>query len=244
MPAFRPISFLNSSTFGSTFIEEGHSCTQLVGNDLVGGTGPLQTGATRVQYSHLTRPGGKPVDGNADYRLSLSNDVTYKRIRLYFLWDREKGGALLNATGLLYDLTGTSPDQTSATPQGNCQNAHMCGGWKTPTSGTGKGLTGAERADLFNRGDTELFLEDKSYLKLRELSLSYELPTSMVHKFWNNARYVRVGISGRNLLTFTSFRGADPESAEIQRSLAEGVPWEIWAYPPSRSLWFNIDVGF
>jgi hypothetical protein len=184
------------------------------------------------------------LDANPDYRISLANDLTYKRLRLYFLWEREKGGALLNATGLLYDLIGTSPDQVTTTPQPGCPNAHMCGGWKTPKSGEGAGLTGDQRADLFNRGDTDLFLEDKSYLKLREVSLSYDLPASLIRRFWTGARYVRVGVSGRNLLTFTPFRGADPENNEIQRSAAEGVPWEIWAYPPARSLWFNIDVGF
>ena len=244
IPAFRPISFLNSSTFGSTFIEPGSSCTQLVGNDLIGGTGQTQVGATRKQYAKLLRPDGSPVDANPDYRLSLSNDVTYKRVRLYFLFDREKGGALLNATGLLYDLTGTSPDQTSVTPQGNCPNSHMCGGWKTPTTGSGVGLNGDQRADMFNRGKTELFLEDKSYLKLRELTLSYELPASAIRNIWSGARYVRLGLSGRNLITWTTFRGADPENNEIQRSAAEGVPWEIWAYPPARSVWFNVDVGF
>jgi hypothetical protein len=53
-----------------------------------------------------------------------------------------------------------------------------------------------------------------------------------------------LGLSARNLLTITSYRGSDPENNEIQRSAAEGVPWEIWAYPPSRSLFFNVDVGF
>ncbi|MBI4420301.1 MAG: SusC/RagA family TonB-linked outer membrane protein [Gemmatimonadetes bacterium] len=244
LPAFRPITFLNSSTFGSTFIEPGKSCTQLVGNEIVGGTGQTQIGGTRQQFQVLTRPGGKAVEANPDYRLSLSNDLTYKRVRLYFLWDREKGGALLNATGFLYDLSGTSPDQTATTPQANCPKKHLCAGWKTAQSGTGNGLTGAERAGMFNRGKTELFLEDKSYLKLRELTITYEVPTAAVRKFWSNARFVRIGLSGRNLLTFTPFRGADPENNEIQRSAAEGVPWEIWAYPPSRSLWFNIDVGF
>jgi hypothetical protein len=237
VPAFRPISFLNSSTFGSTFIQEGKSCTQLTGNDITGGTGATQAGGTRIQNVPLT-------DANPDYRWSFGNDVTYKRFRFYFLVDREKGGALLNATGLLYDLTGTSPDQTSATAQGSCAAAHLCGGWKTASSGIGAGLTGDQRADMFNRGKTGLFLEDKSYYKLREVTISYEVPSNVVRKIWSGARFVRIGLSGRNLLTVTPFRGADPENNEIQRSAAEGVPWEIWAYPPSRSMWFNVDLGF
>jgi hypothetical protein len=55
---------------------------------------------------------------------------------------------------------------------------------------------------------------------------------------------VRIGVSGRNLLTFTGYRGADPENAEIARSAAEGIPWELWSYPPSRSVYFNVDLGF
>ena len=184
------------------------------------------------------------MDQNPDYRFSIANDLTYKRLRLYFLWDREKGGALLNASGFLYDLSGNSPDQVTTTPQANCPDQHLCGGWKTAQSGTGKGLTGDQRADLFNRGKTELFLEDKSYLKLREVTISYELPESTVRKFWSGARFVRLGLSGHNLFTFTSFRGADPENNEVRASAAQATAWEIWAYPPSRSLWFNIDLGF
>ncbi|MBI4501904.1 MAG: SusC/RagA family TonB-linked outer membrane protein [Gemmatimonadetes bacterium] len=224
VPAFRPISFLNSSTFGSTFIEPGKSCTQLVGNEIIGGTGQLQVGGTRQQFTPLT-------DANPDYKFSLSNELTYRRLRFYFMLDRQSGGRLLNATGFLYDLSGTSPDQT--TP-----------GWKTAKSGVAKGLTGNERADFFNRGKTLAFLEDASYWKLREVNLTYELPSSFVRSVWGGLRYARVGLTGRNLLTITPYRGANPEANEIQRSAAEGVPWEIWPYPPSRSLFLSIDLGF
>jgi hypothetical protein len=96
---------------------------------------------------------------------------------------------------------------------------------------------------LFNR-ESRVFIEDATFLKLREVSLSLELPKSFVRKFWDASRYIRVSLTGRNLLIITPYIGTDPEETIQSISLAQGLNAALWAYPPSRSFWASIDVGF
>ena len=90
---------------------------------------------------------------------------------------------------------------------------------------------------------THPYYEDASFARLREASVTVDLPQRMVHKFWSGARYLRVGLSGRNLVTITKYPGMDPEVSSYG-SQAIGRGEDLFPYPASRSFWFNIDVGF
>ena len=81
---------------------------------------------------------------------------------------------------------------------------------------------------------------------LDDYTLSADLPTSFVRKVWSGARYIRANVSGRNLLTFSKYKkvGYDPEVQQVAQSLATEMTWELWAYPPNRSFYFSVDVGF
>jgi len=59
-----------------------------------------------------------------------------------------------------------------------------------------------------------------------------------------SARLVRLSVSGRNLLTFTPYRGYDPEVQQVARSLAAETSWELWTYPTSRTFFFSVETGF
>ncbi len=81
--------------------------------------------------------------------------------------------------------------------------------------------------------DTHL-LENASFLRLKDLTLSYNLPTSLLKKT-NFFKNVRVYATGRNLLTFTDYLGPDPE---VDSNLTYGV------YPNTKQFSFGIDVTF
>ena len=110
---------------------------------------------------------------------------------------------------------------------------------KTPLSPGA--LTGDQRC-ASNSGRTTT--TSASYLKLREVALTIGLPESFVHRVWAGARSVRLSVSGRNLLTFTPYRGYDPEVQQVARSLAAETSWELWSYPASRQFLFSVDAGF
>jgi len=78
------------------------------------------------------------------------------------------------------------------------------------------------------------FLENSSFLRLKNLTLAYALPQPLLKKtnFFTSAR---VYLQGQNLLTFTGFTGLDPEmSSNIYRA----------QYPASRQFTLGIEVSF
>src|SRR5256886_7069657 len=50
-----------------------------------------------------------------------------------------------------------------------------------------------------------------TYLKLREASVQWEVPSGIAHKILGNSRYMRVGLVGRNLVTMTKYHGRSEE---------------------------------
>jgi TonB-linked SusC/RagA family outer membrane protein len=92
------------------------------------------------------------------------------------------------------------------------------------------------------------FLEKGDYVRLRTLTLDYNLPNEFLKDFGINS--LRIFASGQNLLTFTKYNG-DPEiglgSAETaQQGDAGFVPGEfsLFSYPQTKSYTFGIEVGF
>ena len=95
--------------------------------------------------------------------------------------------------------------------------------------------------NFFDRGNEASALYDASYLKLRQLSLYYDLPQQWVNSIGFN--YIKVGFVGSNLLLFTENPHFDPELNAMQgRNLTYGV--EDMSYPSTRSFGFSIKTEF
>lgn len=77
-------------------------------------------------------------------------------------------------------------------------------------------------------------LEDASFLRLKNLSISYELPKNLL-KPTKIIDRVRVFAQGQNLFTWTKFQGMDPEST---------ANYYQAAYPMSRQFSIGLEVGF
>ncbi|HEX6983442.1 MAG TPA: SusC/RagA family TonB-linked outer membrane protein [Balneolaceae bacterium] len=85
----------------------------------------------------------------------------------------------------------------------------------------------------------ENYVEDGSYIKLRQVSLSYTLPNKL---FANTPlKGITIGATGRNLLIFTDFTMGDPEGNILGDSNAQGFYHELT--PSTRSLTFSINVS-
>ena len=99
-----------------------------------------------------------------------------------------------------------------------------------------------DRLNVFGR-DTRQFIESATYFKVREVTLSYTLPTNVVA--WAGGREGRVSVSGRNLIVITggTYTGMDPEVSNFgNQAVARNI--EVAQYPRSRSFWFTVSVGF
>ena len=87
------------------------------------------------------------------------------------------------------------------------------------------------------------YIEDASFVKLREIRVGVWLPERWIQGFNTGLRTARVSISGRNLYTWSDYSGLDPEVANLG-SAAIRNNLDIAPYPPSRSFFFEFTLGF
>jgi TonB-dependent starch-binding outer membrane protein SusC len=162
---------------------------------------------------------GKVGDASPDFQMSFSSDVDVARFTLGMLWDYKQGGDIINLTQFLYDAGQTSKDFTD--PGG-----------------------GADRIARFGEGFTQPYVQSGTYVKLRELNLSYNLPDRITSSiFGRSIRTARLSLTGRNLLRFTPYQGLDPEVSNFGRqAIVRNI--DVAPFPPSRSFFFSIDLGF
>ncbi len=85
-----------------------------------------------------------------------------------------------------------------------------------------------------NNGNTSYFLDDLSYIRLKNLQVGYTIPTKLCAKI--KITSLRIYVSGENLLTFTNYRGLDPEKA------LTGTTSENDAYPMVRTFSFGLNL--
>jgi len=85
------------------------------------------------------------------------------------------------------------------------------------------------------------FLEDGSYLRLRNASFSWEVPQSFVRKVKLSS--IRLFVTGDNLLTWTNYSGMDPEVSIVGDSWIRPGTGDF-KYPISRQVLFGVDVTF
>jgi TonB-linked SusC/RagA family outer membrane protein len=85
------------------------------------------------------------------------------------------------------------------------------------------------------------YIEDGSFVKVREISVTYNLPKQYVSQL-GPLKNLSVTVSGRNLLTFTSYTGLDPEVSNFgSQPIARNI--DVTPYPPSRSYWLSVTAG-
>ena len=174
---------------------------------------------------------GSPIEGvvgdvNPDYNVGFTNDLNYNNFGLYFHLDWQQGGDIMNLTKLLYDLVGSNT-----------------AGFDDPDH---QGLTGTERNAMgpFGAGQqTGIYVEEATFLKLRGITLSYQLGSNLVASIWGSLDRVSLTLSARNFLTFSKYTGLDPEVSNFGNQ-PSGRNIDVAPFLPSRSFWFGIDVGF
>lgn len=134
-----------------------------------------------------------------NFNLNLNTTLSYKGFTFYMLWGYQNGGAIYNHSvryitePKLFDQGGKPWNEVKAAPY------YSNGGQQI-------GLLG---------WDNDVLAYDASFLKLRELSLSYDFKIKALQPFVKN---MRVSAIGRNLLTFTKYPGYDPEGVMADKS--------------------------
>ncbi|HMS68601.1 MAG TPA: hypothetical protein PKD18_10700 [Saprospiraceae bacterium] len=87
-----------------------------------------------------------------------------------------------------------------------------------------------------NARTSDRFLEDGSYMRIKNLSIGYTFPASSMKNLTGNVvERLRVYVSSQNLLTLTKYTGYDPE-------IVGGV--DFGTYPQARTILFGLNLGF
>lgn len=171
---------------------------------------------------------GKIGSQNADFNLGLTSNFKYKGFNFYMLWDWKEGGDIYNRQGqwLTRDNRNAIMDQ-----------AGVAEGEKK-TQDYYQSLYAAN-------GDLEHWVEDGSFVKLREASIFYTFGrdqlSGVANGFFNT---LRLGVTGRNLLVFTDYSGWDPEVQRYDSLTQNYYAIDYGVYPVARSYNFSVQLKF
>lgn len=166
-----------------------------------------------------------------DYNLGLNMTYRWKGLSVYMLWNAQVGGIIYNLNKAWMYTAETHSDMDQAgKPDGE----------KKPV-GYYDNFTGGLLAD-------ELFAEDGTFYKLREMAVSYSLNQNQIRPLFGNlVSRVTLTLMGRNLLTFTDYDGYDPEVGIQGRNSGSSVIGRIdddVTYPHYRTFSFAVGLEF
>lgn len=164
-------------------------------------------------------------DPNPLFTYGLTNTFSYKNINLNVFIQGSVGNDIFNAskgdTQGMYDLKN--------------QSTEVLRRWRTPGQITDIPKVG------YNLQPSTFFIEDGSYLRLKDITLSYNLTGSALRKA--GITRLQPYVTATNLLTLTRYTGMDPEVNQWGNSGAvQGIDWGT--YPHSRTFVFGINVEF
>jgi TonB-dependent starch-binding outer membrane protein SusC len=167
------------------------------------------------------------ADANPNFQMAFGNDFNFHGLTINTLFDWRKGGYVSDMTNNLFDEGGNSWDYDKASPD----------------AAVGKTL-GAYRYNLWNAGrNAGEYIHDGSYVKLREVTLTYPIPSRFTQRFLPGSRDARLSFSGRNLHTWTKYWSFDPEVNNFgNQNVVRFV--DLAPFPPTRSFLFGIDIGY
>ncbi len=170
---------------------------------------------------------------NPDFTFGFNNNFSYKGIDLNIFFQGSQGGDIFNLT----DVQLNNGDA-------NTTVEYFESAWTPSNTNTDAPRVGNNS----NREISSRFVEDGSFIRLKNVALGYNLPSTVVEKL--GIGNIRLGISAQNLLTFTDYSGLDPEAnffgssgtGNTSSNVVRG--FDFGNYPTVRSVLFSLNVRF
>ncbi|NOQ72411.1 MAG: SusC/RagA family TonB-linked outer membrane protein [Crocinitomix sp.] len=181
---------------------------------------------------------------NPDFILGFGNEIRYKNISLSFLFDWRQGGTIVSRTKAIGSTSGVLNETLDGREDGIIgEGVVNVGTEENPVYETNTtSISAAEYYNQFyNRANEESATYSASYLKLRQIGLTYSFPKPMIAK-WKIEDF-KISIIGSNLFTWTENPHFDPELSAMQGT-QQNFGVEDLSYPSSRSLGFKIQFKF
>lgn len=164
-------------------------------------------------------------DPNPDFTFGMTNTLSYKGFNLSVLIQGSYGNDIYNVSRM----------ETEGMYDGKNQTTKVLERWRVPGQ-----ITSVPKAK-FQMFNSTYFIEDGSYLRVKDISLSYDVPRYIISKF--GISRLQPYISATNLITFTNYSGNDPEVNQYGNSgSVQGIDWGT--YPMSKSFVIGLKLEF
>jgi TonB-dependent starch-binding outer membrane protein SusC len=165
----------------------------------------------------------------------LTNTFSYNGLELSVVMNWSYGNQIYNMTRAA--LTGMIEDLN--------QSTEVLRRWKKEGDITdvpkalygSSSVSGASPTDVSSR-----YLEDGSFLRFRNITLAYSLPTPLIQRI--GLTNMRLYVSGQNLITITNYSGFDPESQNTGGGRIPSLGVDYLTQPQARVYTFGLNVGF
>ncbi|MEO6704625.1 MAG: TonB-dependent receptor, partial [Ginsengibacter sp.] len=227
----------SNASLGEPFgVLKGRDVKRLNGQKLVGANGYYVPTSTTTNVI---------ADINPDWIGGIYNSFKYKKFTLGFLVDMRQGGHLFSLDMYYSQYTGVLKESAALNELGKpVRNSLADGGGVIFQGVTADGKPNTQRVVVDANSPTipgSQYVFDASYAKLREATLSYELPESVV-KNLRVVKGIEVSIIGRNLwIIHKNLPYSDPEE-NLSSGNIQG--YQSGAYPTTRSIGFNLKFKF
>ncbi len=190
---------------------------------IAGGTSPGDIKFRDLDNNGVINEQDRTFLGNPtpSWIFSMNNSFNYKNFDLEIFLQGVAGNDIYNANRVSLEGMSTVVNQTTK----------VLDRWTG--EGTSNSIPRAVYADPNNNNrNSNRFIEDGSYLRLKNIKLGYTLPSKLTQKFYVSS--ARLYFSGQNLLTLTKYSGFDPEVSGV----------DLGNYPLTRTFSMGVDIKF
>ncbi len=165
--------------------------------------------------------------GNAEPNFlgGFTNNISYKNLSVSAFFYFTQGQEVYDGTRFFLDSDGTNFGENRPT--------FAIDRWREPGDIAERPEAKFGGNNLANNNSTR-YLFDGSYVRLRNLVVSYTFPISLTQSL--KLRSIRIYAQGQNIWTYTDYPGWDPELSEVGT--------EFYRYPTGKSYTMGLDVGF
>jgi TonB-linked SusC/RagA family outer membrane protein len=164
-------------------------------------------------------------DAQPDYTGGLTNRFTYRNVELSVFLQWSVGNEIYNINRALLTAGAGSANQLVDVLEG------------------GEGIPTPRVGNTFDSRESNLFVEDGTYLRGKNIRLSYNLPNSLLSQARIGVDALQLYVSMQNFFTITDYMGYDPEISEYaSTNLAQG--FDFGTFPQPRQITFGFRAGF
>ena len=206
--------------YGTDFVYDDN------GNKVVGDNGRYLVSGIKALGSYLP-----------DYNMGIRNSFKYKNFTLGVLLDIQKGGKYFSTTHMFGMYSGMLKETAA---NGVREKGIILDGVKKDGTKNDQEISGTTWAQAYYGGVDAQSVFDADYIKLREISLGYDLPKKWIGSVFKG---ITVSAYARNLFTWgLDWKGMDPEMASYGSGNIQAI--EGGSLPSTRSYGMNVKFKF